>query len=262
MRLDAVHRLAVVGTLVAAGAAALAACGSHPPPPAVTPSGSEASIPTQAAGARAQLAARAAAAQDRHMLALYTLTAPGQPPRTVAVVRANDDTWRVDVPGGALGGAVDVSVVETRAGLFQCSTPSLEQLVTGSCVRVADPGGSIAAAYDPRVQHPFTDWLDVLTDPRVALAVSNVAPLRGVSGACYTVDSTSTSLSAPLDVGIYCFADDGTLTGAKVSFGTLTLAGAPGEGPPTASLPGPVVAGEPLPTAAPPSPTASAGLGG
>ncbi|HEY2948698.1 MAG TPA: hypothetical protein VGJ53_09940 [Micromonosporaceae bacterium] len=265
VRPNAVRRLAVLGALLAAGpvaTGALVACGSHPPSPAGAASGDPTPTAAPTAAARAQLAARAAAAQDRHMLAFYTLTAVDQPPRTVTVVRADDDTWRVDIAGGALGGAVDVSIIETRAGLFQCALPTLDRLVTGSCVRVADPGGRISAAYDPRVQHPFTDWLDVLTDPRVAVAVSTVTPLRGTSGTCYTVESTSTSLSAPLDVGVYCFADDGTLTGAKVSFGTLTLAGTPSEAPPTVSLPAPVVAGDPVPTAAPPSPTASTGVGG
>jgi hypothetical protein len=241
--------------LVAMGV--LTACGADAPIP--ERSATRAAVPTAPTRARAQLAARAAAAEDHRMLALYTLATPGRPDRTIAVVRANDGSWRVDIPGGALGGTADVSVTQTRDGLFQCALPSVERLVTASCVRVAGPGGRLPSAYDPRIQHPFTDWLAVLTDRRAALAVSNAPPLPGVPGGCFSVESTSASLAAPLDAGIYCYADDGVLTGAKLRFGTLTLAGTPGPAPPTVDLPGPVAAGEPLPMAAPPpSPTPSA----
>jgi hypothetical protein len=228
----------------------LAACGAGGLAPGNSASG--AAVPTAPTQARAQLAARAAAAEDRRMLASYTLATPGRADRTVAVVRANDGSWRVDIPGAALGGTADVSVAQNGEGLFQCALPSIERLVTASCVRVADPGGRLPSRYDPRVQHPFTDWLAVLTDRRAALAVSNTPPLPGVAGACFSVESTSASLAAPLDAGIYCYADDGILTGARLRFGTLTLAGVPGAPPPGVDLPGPVVDGEPLPMAAPP----------
>ena len=54
--------------------------------------------------------------------------------------------------------------------------------------------------------------------------------LPGARGACYSVESNSAALAPPVDPGIYCYAADGTLTAARVGFGTLTLAGpvAPG----------------------------------
>jgi hypothetical protein len=261
VRSGAVLSLAVVGAFLATGA--LAGCGSDAPTLGPDPSTSQAGVPTAPTQARAQLAARAAAAEDRRLLALYTLATPGRPDRTVAVVRADDGSWRVDIPGGALGGFADVSVAQNKDGLFQCELPSIERLAAASCVRVADPGGAIASAYDPRVQHPFTDWLEVLTDRQAALAVSSSAPLPGLSDGCFAVESTSASLAAPLDVGIYCYAPDGTLTGAKLRFGTLTLTGTPSAAPPSVALPGPVVDGEPLPMAAPPpSPSATPTSGG
>ena len=68
------------------------------------------------------------------------------------------------------------------------------------------------------------------------------------------MESNSASLAAPLDVGIYCYAADGTLTGARLGFGTLVLASAPTAAPPAVTLPGPMVDGEPLPMTSPPPP--------
>jgi hypothetical protein len=62
----------------------------------------------------------------------------------------------------------------------------------------------------------------------------------------------------PLDVGIYCFAGDGTLTGARLAWGSLVLIGEPTPGPPSITLPGPVVDGDPLPMASPPPPPTTA----
>ena len=81
-------------------------------------------------------------------------------------------------------------------------------------------------------------------------------PLPGSTGNCFSVDSISASLKAPVDVGIYCYADDGMLTAARVAFGTLTLAGAAGPAPPTLDLPGPVTGGA---AAGPAEPAAAAG---
>ena len=66
------------------------------------------------------------------------------------------------------------------------------------------------------------------------------------------IDTISASLSAPVDVGIYCYTEDGLLTAARVKFGTLTIAGAPGNAPATVDLPGPVTGGEPMGLQAPP----------
>jgi hypothetical protein len=204
------------------------------------------------AQARAQLAARAAAAQDRHMVATYRLSRRGEPDRAVRVTLATDRSWRVDVEGGALGGAADVSVTLIRDGLYQCGLGD-----PAGCVRVGDRAARLDPAHDPRVEHVFADWLSVLTDQRAALAVSPARPAEGVRGSCYAVESSSASLAAPLDLGVYCFDETGTLTGATLGFGTLALDGEPGPAPATVSLPGPVVSGDPLPTAAP-SPSAPA----
>lgn len=222
-----------------------------PPDPPSTPSPSR-------ADARAELAALAAAAQDRHLVASYTLSAAGRADRTVQVTSARDGTWRVDIPGGALGGTADVSMAQTAEGIFQCALPSAQRIEPAGCVRVGKPGGSVPSAADPRVQHPFTDWRQVLTDRRAPLSVSASKPLPGAGGSCFAVDSTSASLSPPLDVGIYCYQADGTLTGARLAYGTLVLAGSPATGPATIQLPGPVVPGKPLGMKAPPPTTAPA----
>lgn len=203
------------------------------------------------AQARLQLAARAAAAQDRHLAATYRLLSGDRSARTVSVVLATDGTWRVDVARGALGGTADISVTRTGDGLYQCALPSAGQPAAG-CVRVAGPNGRLTARHDPRVQHVFTDWLAVLTDKKAPLAVSPALAPDGVRGACYSVESSSVSLPAPLDLGVYCFDQDGTVTGAVLAFGTLVLDGTPGPAPSSVSLPGPVVDGNPLPTASPP----------
>jgi hypothetical protein len=133
--------------------------------------------------ARAQLAARAAAAKDRRYAALFTLATPGRADRTVVVTRATDGGWRVDIPGGARGGTADVSVARTRDGLFQCALPSAEHPVEPRCVRVAGRNGQLPDRVDPRVQHVFVDWLEILTDRQAAIAVSTARPLTAATGA-------------------------------------------------------------------------------
>ncbi|EEP72154.1 hypothetical protein MCAG_02481 [Micromonospora sp. ATCC 39149] len=157
-----------------------------------------------------------------------------------------------------------VSLAATADGLFQCGLPSAGRPEPASCVRLGDPTDAVPRRLDPRVQHPFTDWLEVLTDRRAPLAVSPARPPQGASGSCYSVDTTSASLNAPLDVGIYCYAPDGTPTAVRTTAGTLTLAGPAGPGPATVALPGPVTDGEPLGVAAPepePKPDESAPTG-
>ena len=226
------------------------------PPPDPSTTSDAASNP--ATEARAQLAALVAAAEDRHLVASYTWTVTGRPNRTVVVTHAADRTWRVDIPGGALSGTADVSIAQTASGVHQCALQSPLRPEPTTCVRVAPPNGRMASGIDPRVQHLFTDWRSVLIDRQAPLAVSTSRPLPGTRGTCFSVDSTSASLAAPLDVGIYCYDQDGTLTGARLAFGTLVLAGTPSPAPPTVTLPGPVVDGEPLRTTAPPTPTRTA----
>jgi len=233
----------VLAAVSAAGLLAFpAGCGSDRPPD------SEVSPTPLAAGppdARNALAGRAAAAKDRRFTAAYTLARPGGPPRTITVALASDGGWRVDVGGGALGGTVDVAIVTVRAGHYECVLGT-----AASCVQV----GALPAAADPKVQHVFTDWLDVFIDRRAAVSVARAQPPPGVTGDCFSLEPTAVSLIGPLDPGIYCFAADGTVTGARAGFGTLVLASQVGPPPPTVTLPGPVVPGDPPNTAAPPPP--------
>lgn len=241
----------VMVALCAAVATVSGCAGTPPPRPAPVP-GSQPALP--AADARLELAGRAAAAKDVAHIAAYTLSQPGRAERTVLVTLAADRTWRVDIPGGALGGAADVAMAGLPAGVFQCALTSASNPSGTTCVRVAGPQGRVSARFDPRVQHVFTDWVDVLTDRRAPLSVSASRRLPRAEGDCYAVESTSASLSAPLDVGIYCFTAAGVLTAARLTLGTLVLAGQPAPAPPTVDLPGPVVAGQPLGMASPPAP--------
>ncbi|MFJ8581830.1 hypothetical protein [Micromonospora sp. NPDC093277] len=242
--LRAARRL--TGALAITLPALLAACAADPPPPA--PVSTADPVPAEAAAdaARDELAALAAAAQDRHLTATYTLATADGPDRRISVTSANDGSWRVDVPGWGRGGTVDVSLVATADGLFQCALPSAGRAEPASCVRLGDSDDAVPGKLDPRVEHPFTDWLEVLTDRRAPLAVSPAAPPDGTDGQCYSVESTSASLNAPLDVGIYCYRPDGTPTGVRAAFGTLKLAGEPAAAPAAVQLAGPVTEGEPV----------------
>lgn len=248
--------LALTVPLLLATGTPLAGCAADSSPPDPPESASGSPTPTGADGARDELAALAAAAQDRHLTARYTLTGAGGSTRTITVTSANDGTWRVDVPGWALGGTVDVALAATADGLFQCALPSPVRPEPATCVRLGDPDDTIPRRLDPRVQHPFTDWLDVLTDRQAPLAVSVSRPVPDTTGTCYSVESTSASLNPPLDVGIYCYDADGTPTAVRAALGTLRLAGPPGPAPATVQLPGPVVEDEPIGAAAPDTPSA------
>ncbi len=245
--------LSVCAALLAVPAAG---CGGSPAP--APTAGPTSDAPPAAADARSELAARAAAAEDRRFTALYTLDTRGREQRSVVVTTAADGSWRVDVPGAALGGTADVAIVQIEAGIFQCNLPSQTRPVESTCVKLADQDKKVPGRYDPVVQHLFSDWPEELTDRQAPLAVSVARPLDGVRGTCYAVESISASLDAPLDAGIYCYAEDGLLTGARITSGTLTLAGEPAAPPPSVDLPGPVVAGEPLGKNAPPPPPTTA----
>jgi hypothetical protein len=244
--------------LVAVLAAPAAGCGGDTPVPAPS-AGASGSAPV-ITDARIDLAARAAAAEDRRFTALYTLDTAGRDQRSVVVTAATDGTWRVDVPGAALGGTADIAIASIEAGVFQCTLTSAARSEPATCVRIADQGKKVPNRYDPGVQHLFSDWLNVLTDRQAALAVSAAQPLvrnpaAGVpKGACFAVESIAASLKSPVDAGLYCYADDGVLTGARIGAGTLLLAAQPAAPPPSVDLPGPVVAGEPLGKDAPPPP--------
>jgi hypothetical protein len=238
--------LAAALALAIALVGAVSGCAAGPPP---VPAAVESPAPP-VEDAQTQLAARAAAAQDRAFTARYTLAGGGST-RTVTATRAADGTWRVDIPGGALGGTADISLGQLGGTTYSCALPSA---ALPTCVRLAGKGQRIPARYDPRVEHPFSDWIGVLIDRNSPLSVSVSPPLPGAKGTCYAVESISAQLAPPMDAGIYCYADDGLLTAARAGFGTLMLDGAAAPGPATINLAGPVVVGEPLGMAAPPPP--------
>lgn len=212
---------------------------------------------------RDRLAALAAAAKDHRYVATYTWRVDGRPDRTVTAAFATDGTWVVAVPGGALSGLADIAIYYSGSALHQCllrpvqdaagTRPDLAYL-TPSCV----PVESLSPAEDPRVHHLFTDWIDAFVDRATALSVT-AATLEGATGSCFSVESTSAAMAPPVDPGIYCYADDGTLTGARTSFGTLLITAPAEAAPPSVASPAPVVPGPPLPTLAPPPPPPSAG---
>jgi hypothetical protein len=230
----------------------LAACGHDDPAPA--PTTPLPSLADDAPDARADLAGLATVAQDHAFAALYSLDDGDGTPRNVVATSASDGTWRVDVSGGVLGGTTDVTIVSTKAGVYQCTVSSPQQPITPSCVRVADPGKKVPPAYDPQVERLFRPALTVFTDRQAPLSVGAVQPLTGAKGSCFSVDTIAAALSAPVDVGIYCFQPDGLLTAARVGFGTLTLVST-GAAPVTVALPGPEVpGGVPMPTDSPSAP--------
>ena len=231
----------------------VAACGDAAPTEVLDAPVSPAPVAGDGPDARGDLAARAALAEDKAYAGLYTLDDGGGRQRNVVATIGADGTWKVDVGGGALGGSADVSIVSVEAGVYQCTLASANNPITPSCVRVADPGGRVPRAYDPKVERLFRQSLTVFTDRQSALSVTEVRPLAGAQGTCFSIDSISASLDAPVDVGIYCYTDDGVLSAARVGFGTITLVSL-ATGPASVPLPGPEAGGEPLRTASPPPP--------
>ena len=201
----------------------LAACGGGTPDATPTSAAAVPSIDDQP-DARADLAA------------LYSFDDGDGAARNVVSTVGADGTWRVDVSGGALGGTADVSIVSTAAGVDQCTMSSPQQPITPTCVRVAGPGKPVPDAYDPQVERLFRPVLTVFTDRTAPLSVAAVQPLNGAKGTCYSVDTIAAALSAPVDVGIYCYDNTGLLTAVRVEFGTLTLVST-GAGPATVALP-------------------------
>jgi hypothetical protein len=248
-----VVRPSIPGVVAAALALVTTACSSAPPDP-------QPSLTVDTAPAdRDRLAGFGAAAKDQRYIASYTLSAADRPDRTVTVAIASDGTWVVGVPGGALSGLADIAIYRSMSTLHQCllgpadgtagTRPDLGPL-TPQCVPV-DP---LAATDDPRVQHIFTDWIDVLVDRASAISVA-ASTLPNAAGACFSVESNATALAPPMDRGVYCYADDGILTGASASFGTLILTGTVSPAPVTIAMPAPIApdAG-PVPVTAPPPP--------
>ncbi|MFG2037985.1 hypothetical protein [Dactylosporangium sp. NPDC048998] len=244
-----IHAITVTtGTALAVLTGVLvAACGSSSAP---DPESSPASTPAPAQpDPRAMLAARVAVAKDQRYVAAYTLTVAGKAPRSILVSIATDRTWRVDVQGGALGGTADVAIANRPEGQYQCQINP-----PGTCVKVAASGKKLPPAIDPRVQYVFVSWLDVLLDRQIPLSVAPADPLAGTAAPCFSVEPGVTAISPPIDPGTFCYNDNGILTAAKLPFGQLTLTGEVVAAPPTISLPGPLVDGTPMTTAAPPAP--------
>ncbi|MBO3743526.1 hypothetical protein [Actinoplanes flavus] len=242
MRLPSAFTVAVL-------AFGLAGCGSESAPEAVPETA--ASVADPGPEARDQLAGLAALALDRRYAALYTFDVGDGSPRDVVASVADDGTWRVDIPLGALGGTAGVTVIKVATGVYQCGLTTPTQPVSPTCVRVAERGDKVPRRYDPKVQRLFRQWLTVFTDRKAPLAVSAVRPLAGAQGSCYAVDSVSAALDPPVDVGIYCYSADGLLTAARVEYGVLKLVRQVA-GPPTLQLPGPEVAGQPMGMSSPP----------
>jgi len=223
----------------------LTGCGGSTPSAQPPSSAPPPWIADPAPDARADLTARATRAQDRSYAALYTLDEGNGVTHNVVATVGADRTWRVDVSGGALGGTADVSITSVRAGVFQCTMSSPQHPIVPTCIRVADPGKRVPSDYDPKVERLFRRWLSVFTDRQSPLSITAVQPLAGARGTCFSIDSISASLKAPVDVGIYCYTDDGLLTAARVAYGVLTLVSEVA-GPPTVPLPGPEVQGRPM----------------
>jgi hypothetical protein len=239
------------GPAAALLALAVTAGCSGAPDPQPTPSPS-AGGHDNAPDSRADLIARATLAQDKAYAALYTLTEDNGRQHNVVATIGADGTWRVDVSHAMFGETTDVSIVSTAAGVFQCTVSSPSNPTTPSCVRVAGAGKKVAKDYSPQVERLFRQWLPVFTDRQSALAVTEVNPLDGVQGACFSIDSIAASIKAPVDIGIYCYAPDGVLTAARVDFGQLKLVSQVA-GPATVPLPGPVSTGAAMTTDSPPA---------
>ncbi|GIG58893.1 hypothetical protein Lfu02_32650 [Longispora fulva] len=228
----------------------LSGCSDGPPPKP----GAAATRTVAPQEPRAQLAGLVAAALDHRYTASYTYTPKGQPARKMDVALGVDGSWRIDIPNGALGGTANISMVSVKDGVYQCGVAPVTAPATpgpATCVKLAAP---VPGKYDVRVQHLFTDWLPPLTSRSAALSVA-VAKFEA-PGSCYSVESTSASIAAPVDPGTYCFSPDGVLTGARIAAGTLVLVGAAAAPPASVPLPGPVSGGPALQLAAlPPAPT-------
>lgn len=253
-RTGAVASLAVVVGLVSLGL--VSGCGG--PAPATEHSGSPSPAQTDAGSPADQLAGLVAAAADHRYTATYQYTPPGaKAARTVTVSLANDGSWLVSVPGAGLGGGRDVAVAGTATGVYQCGLGGAG--ATGSsCVRVANAGGRVPAAYDPQLESIFTTWVPALGNRQAALSIATASPPASAPGTCFSVEPTAASLASPVPAGVYCLNRDGVVTGAQLPLGTLVLVGNPAPAPPTITLPAAMAATGAVPTASPsPSPSPS-----
>jgi hypothetical protein len=253
----------------------VAGCGrSHPPH-----IGGPTTPAATTLGPADRLAGFAAAAQDQKYVAAYTYRSHGHADRTVVVSVAQDGTWSVNVPGGALGGGADVSIVGTKDGVYQCvlggvattlgPPPSVAPVVSPSpgaspsppppaptritapaCTKVAAAGHTVPSRYDPIMEHPFTDWLTILSSRNAPVSVFNAQPVTGAAGTCFSIEPSAASLAPVVQAGIFCFLANGTLTSMTLANSSLTMVGTPAPGAPTNTLPGPITPGPAVPTRA------------
>jgi hypothetical protein len=251
-----------------------AACGRTSPPHLLSndPDGSASVGPADPSD---RLAALAAALADKRYVAAYTLHTDGQPDRSVLVSIATDDSWRVDVPAGALRGGANVALVSDKSGVYQCllsgpatnvapadpkpgpsgsPSPSVSPppfYASPACVKASAAGRPLPSRIDPQIEHIFTDWLDVMTDRDSPISVFQAAPLPNSTGSCFSIEPISASIAPPMSAGIFCFQADGTITAAAIAHNRLTLAGAVGSAAATNPLPGGVINGPLAPVKAP-----------
>jgi hypothetical protein len=250
-------------------------CG-HTTPPHLLSDDPDNDASAAPAGPSDKLAALVAALQDKRYVAAYTLQTDGQEDRSVLVSIATDDSWRVDVPAGALSGGANVSIISDQTGVYQCllggpatnvappvapkSSPGASPSPTSApppfyaspaCVTAAAAGKSLPKRADPMLEHVFTDWLDVMIDRNSPILVFQAAQLPNSTGDCFSIEPSSASLAPPMSAGIFCFLSDGTLTAAAIAHNRLTIVGTPGAAPATNPLPGGLITGPIAPIIAP-----------
>ena len=101
------------------------------------------------------------------------------------------------------------------------------------------PEPTIPAAYDPVVEHPFTDWLTVLSNRNAPISVFAATKLPARPARCFSVEPSAASLAPVVDPGIFCFHTGRHPDRGPLGVGTLTLIGTPAAGPPDEHAPGP-----------------------
>jgi hypothetical protein len=236
-----------------ATAAVLTSAGCSGAPEAEAQQPSQSPSPS-AAGAQAlppaaQLAARAALAQDQYYSASYRFTPGGGGSAGTARVERTRGGFRLDLvlPGDDTHVERTTVVVRTPAGTVHCR-------LTAAGRGCLPAGTKPPAGLDPRLHLAFTDWLAKLADPSAAISVTVVPAPAGGSGTCFSVEGTAASLDPPVDPGIYCFDNVGRITSLRLAAGQLSsvqMSAAPSR----VALPAPV--GGAVPPDAAPSPTPS-----
>ncbi len=157
-------------------------------------------------------------------------------------------TWRVGdhARAAAIGGAEFAGQPIARRLADACGAP---KITAPACVKVAAAGHTVPSKYDPRMEHPFTDWLKVLSSQNAPISVFTARSV-GASGSCFSVEPSAASLAPVVEAGIFCFQSSGVPTNVTLSDASLTLIGTPAPGAPTNTLPGPITAGPAIPTKA------------